>query len=161
MRNRVFAAICAALFITVPAQSACWSNDYIQDARVRDLQTYLMVETLRCQMIGYNITPEYNRFLRNNRTAIGVANDHLKAFFISGNGPVFGQQAYDRFTTTLANTYGSDHTDANTCASARSMATEAALMDNDEEGLLMIAEREGLEPRLPGGQCHQVLAERR
>jgi hypothetical protein len=162
MGGKVFSAACAALLITAPVQSACWSSDHVQDARLRNLQTYLMVETLRCQIIGFDLTPEYNRFLRSNRSVIGRTNDHLKAYFISANGPVFGQQAYDRFTTTLANAYGASRTNSETCADARSAASEAALMDNDSEGLLMIAERQGLAPNLPGGQCSQAsLAEAR
>jgi hypothetical protein len=162
MGIKVFSAVCSALLITAPVQSACWSNGHVQDARLRDLQTYLMVETLRCQMIGFDLTPEYNRFLRSNRSVIGRTNDHLKAYFISASGPVFGQQAYDRFTTTLANAYGASRTNSDTCDNARSAASEAALMDNDSEGLLMIAERQGLSPNLPGGQCNQAsLAEAR
>lgn len=162
MGHGIFTAACAALLMTAPAQSACWSADPVQAARVRDLQTYLMVEALRCQMIGFDLTPEYNAFLRGNRTMLGATNDRLKAFFISADGPVFGQQAYDRFTTTLANAYGAARTNAETCATARSTASEAALMDNSSEGLLMIAERQGLAPSLPGGQCGQAtLAEAR
>jgi len=77
-------------------------------------------------------------------------------------GPVFGQQAYDKFTTTLANSYGAMRTNEGSCSDARSAASEAALMDNDAEGLLMIADRQGLAPSLPGGQCGQAtLAEAR
>ena len=123
---------------------------------MRDLQTYLMVETLRCQMVGYDLSSEYNGFLRANRSALNNNNTRLKSFFISADGPVYGQQAYDRFTTTLANAYGAARTNEETCASARSVATEAAMMNNSAEGLLMIAERQGLTPNLPGGRCGEA-----
>jgi hypothetical protein len=155
MRNRGFAAICAALLVTTPAQSACWSANNMSAARIRDLQTFLMVETLRCQVMGFDLTGEYNGFLRANRTMLGTVNGHLKSFFITADGPVFGQQSYDRFTTTLANAYGAGHTNADTCANARDTAHEAAMMENNEEGLLMIADRQGLMPRVPGGICGQ------
>lgn len=160
MRKRGFAAVCAVLLATTPAQSACWSANAMSAARIRDLQTFLMVETLRCQVMGFDLTSEYNGFLRANRTTLGAVNGHLKSFFIAADGPVFGQQSYDRFTTTLANAYGASHTSADTCADARDTAHEAAMMDNDEQGLLMIADRQGLMPRLPGGVCgRETMAE--
>lgn len=155
MRKLGFAALCAALLATTPAQSACWSNEHLAAARVRDLQTWLMVETLRCQVMRFDLSADYNGFLRANRTAIGDANDRLKRFFIAADGPVFGQQSYDRFTTRLANAYGAGHTGAESCEQARTVAHDAAMMDNSAEGLLMIAERQGLSPQLPGGICGQ------
>lgn len=152
MRKLICAAT-AALAIVTPANAACWTVEHADAARVRDLQTFLMVETLRCSAIGFNISRQYNAFVRGNRGAIGQANDKLKAFFIKSSGPVYGQSAYDRFTTRLANTYGASPTDADTCDSARSVADEAALMENNSEGLMMIADRQGLDPALPGGLC--------
>lgn len=156
MGKRGFAAVCAALLVATPAQSACWSVNSASAARIRDLQTFLMVETLRCQVMGFDLTSDYNGFLRSNRAALGTANTSLKSFFIAADGPVFGQQSYDRFTTTLANAYGASHTNAETCQNARDTAQEAAMMDNNPEGLLLIAERQGLMPRLPGGACSEA-----
>ncbi|MDB5686813.1 MAG: hypothetical protein JWR77_1402 [Rhizorhabdus sp.] len=155
MRKTGFAALCATLLAAAPAQSACWSDDQLTAARVRDLQTFLMVETLRCQVMRFDLSADYNGFLRANRGAIGTANDRLKGFFIKADGPVFGQQSYDRFTTRLANAYGAGHTNAESCEQARTIAHEAAMMDNSQEGLMMIADRQGLSPQLPGGICGQ------
>jgi hypothetical protein len=152
MRKFICAAA-AALTVVSPANAACWSAEHADAARVRDLQTFLMVETLRCSAVGFNISRQYNAFVRGNRAAIGQANDKLKTFFIKSSGPVYGQTAYDRFTTRLANTYGASPTSADTCDSARSVAEEAAQMENDSEGLMMIADRQGLDPALPGGLC--------
>lgn len=146
----------AALTLVAPAQAAsCWRSEPASAARIRDLQTYLMVETLRCQVMGYNLTREYNAFVKSNRTALGNANAALKTFFIQAEGSVYGQSAYDRFTTSLANAYGSARTSGESCGNARAVAQEAALMSNSAEGLLMIAERQALSPRLPGGRCGQ------
>ena len=43
---------------------------------------------LGCSAIGFNISRQYNAFVRGNRGAIGQANDKLKAFFIKSSGPV-------------------------------------------------------------------------
>ncbi len=154
MRNIICAAA-AALSAVAPAHAGCWPVEHASAARVRDLQSFLMVETLRCQAMGFNIASDYNAFVRGNRTAIGAANDRLKAFFVGSAGPVYGQSAYDRFTTSLANAYGAARTNAESCESARSLAAEAALMANSHEGLVMIADRQGLNPALPGGRCGQ------
>ena len=151
--RRFMGAAMAVLAAATPANAACWSVGQAGAAQVRDLQTFLMVETLRCQAIGFDIAPDYNDFVRGNRVAIGQANDRLKAFFIASQGPVQGQGAYDRFTTSLANSYGGGRTSRDSCTTAGSMAREAALMENSHQGLLMIAVREGLAPRLPGGLC--------
>ncbi len=154
MRKTLCAAV-AALSVLSPANAGCWTAQSTNAARVRDLQTFLMVETLRCSAMGYNISAHYNAFVRGNRAAINAANDKLKSHFIQTSGPVYGQSAYDRFTTRLANNYGADRTDEDTCDTARSTAMEAAQMDNSIEGLVMIAERQGLEPALPGSRCGQ------
>lgn len=154
MRKLVCAAT-AALSVLSPANAACWSSDHASAARVRDLQTFLMVETLRCNAMGFNISPEYNAFVRGNRAAISQANNLLKSFFIKTSGPVYGQGDYDRFTTRLANSYGSARTNEDTCDMAADVAAEASQMNNSSEGLEMIADRQGLNPALPGGRCGQ------
>jgi len=153
--RKFLCAATAVLSVATPANAACWSANSASAARVRDLQTFLMVETLRCSAMGYNISAHYNAFVRGNRAAITAANDQLKAYFIRADGPVYGQRAYDRFTTRLANNYGADRTDADSCDMARSVAIEATQMGNSIEGLEMIAERQGLNPALPGGRCGQ------
>ena len=158
--RKMLCAVAAALSTMSPANAGCWSAGPASAAQVRDLQTFLMVETLRCQAAGFNIATEYNGFVKANRSAIGSANDQLKAFFIGSAGPVYGQAAYDRFTTALANNYGAGRTNADSCGAARSVAIEAALMSNSHEGLGMLAERQGLAPVLPGGRCgEQTVAE--
>ena len=157
--RKILCAAAAALSALSPAQAACWSSDQVDAALVRNLQTYLMVETLRCSAVGYDITQHYNSFVRGNRIALGSANDELKAFFIAASGPVGGQSSYDRFTTSLANTYGGDPTSDESCAYARGLAYEASLMANSNDGLAVMADREGLYPALPGGRCPaQVMA---
>jgi len=154
--RKIICAAMAALTLVAPARAAtCWQSETASAARIRDLQTYLMVETLRCQVMGYNLAGEYNAFVKGNRTAIGAANATLKAFFVRAEGPVYGQSAYDRFTTSLANAYGAARTSAESCGSARAVAQEGALMSNSSEGLLMIADRQALSPSLPGGRCGQ------
>jgi hypothetical protein len=116
----------------------------------------LMVAALRCQVSGYGMMEDYNHFVVANRKTIGKMNDRLKAHFIRAMGPVAGQRGYDAFTTSMANGYGAAASGSETCGSAASLAREAALMDGSVEGLLLLADRQGLIARLPDGVCRNA-----
>ena len=147
----------AATLMTVtalPAEAAmsCWNESQTAAARVRDLQSRLMVDALRCRAYGIDILGAYNEFVRSNRATLQAANAVIMAQFARG----FGQGAqteYDRFTTALANAYGGAQTSGETCAEAAAVAAEAVAADGDVERLVQIEERFGPPPVLPGGQC--------
>jgi hypothetical protein len=137
-------------------QAGCWAAQDASAAKIRDLQTRLMVAALRCRLGGQNLLGEYNDFVRTNRTAIQSANDRLKARFHREHGAVEGQRRYDRFTTALANAYGAG-SNAN-CSDDAVLAREARIQDGSSEGLLLVADRSGAAPELPGGACPIVMA---
>jgi hypothetical protein len=151
----LFAAAAAMLCTAMPAQAAmgCWNSDQVAAAKVRDLQSRLMVATLRCQAMGADVTEAYNRFVRANRTTIQGANAVLLAQFRSGYGSSQGQTQYDRFATALANIYGADATDHAVCADTAALAEEAAAAAGDIRRLVTIEDRFGFSPELPGGEC--------
>jgi hypothetical protein len=138
----------------VPAQGAvgCWNEGQVAAAQVRDLQSRLMVDALRCRAFGIDILGAYNEFIRSNRATIQAANAVIMAQFSRGFGGG-AQTEYDRFTTAMANAYGADRTDAGTCAEAASAAAEAVAAAGDIERLVEIEQRFGPGPTLPGGQC--------
>jgi hypothetical protein len=140
--------------VSVPAQAAmqCWNETQAAAAQIRDLQSRLMVATMRCRAMGINITYAYNRFVVANRSTIQGANGILRGQFRLGYG-IDGEHHYDRFATALANAYGGDETDPWTCAEAEDMAYEAADARGDIGRLLHLADRLGPPPRLPGGRC--------
>jgi hypothetical protein len=153
------AATAASLCISVPAQAAmgCWNPTQVAAAQVRDLQSRLMVATLRCQAMGMDISAAYNRFIGANRTTIQGANAVLLAQFRNG----FGSQAqtqYDRFATSLANLYGADATDRAVCAETSALADEAADAAGDVNALVAINGRLGFSSALPGGECRMSFA---
>jgi hypothetical protein len=150
--------VAAALMICVsaPAQAVmgCWNETQVAAAKVRDLQSRLMVATLRCSAMGVNVAEPYNRFVRANMAAIQGANGVLMAQFRSGfGGQAQGQVQYDRFATAMANVYGDDATDRTVCAQTAALAEEAAAAQGDVNQLVAIENRLGSEPELPGGQC--------
>ena len=110
-------ALCAIASTAQAQQQAaisCWQNHELQAARVRDLQTLLMVGALQCTTSSYDVAGHYNNFIRNSRNALAGYNDMLKARFMREQGISEGRRAYDSFATTLANGH-----------SARAQATPA------------------------------------
>ena len=153
-KGGVLAATAIALCASMPANAAmgCWNQTQVAAAQVRDLQSRLMVATLRCSAMGVDVTPAYNRFVAANRTTIQGANGVLMAAFRAGHGGE-AQTQYDRFATALANIYGDDATDREVCAETAAVAEEAAAAAGDVRLLVTIAHRLGDAPALPGGQC--------
>lgn len=162
--SRAALGLTAAAFLSAqPAHAAmsCWGHEEAAAAKVRDLQSRLMVATIRCHAIGIDLTAVYNDFVRINRPALQAANGLIKAQFEAGYGRD-GETHYDRFATALANEYGDDPTTVEICAATAMAAVEAAEAQGDVTGLLALADRFGPSPALPGGQCaasFKVLAE--
>jgi len=147
----------ASLLAAAPAAAAgCWKAEGATAAKVRDLQSRLMVATLRCRAIGADIEGSYSSFVRSNREAIQVANAVLKAQFATGDE--LGERAYDSFATALANQYGADATTPELCQAAAAAAEDAAAAGGDLARLLTVAERLGPPPALPGGTCETHFA---
>lgn len=156
MFKAVVAVATAGAMFVAPAQAACWNAEEASAATVRELQSMLMVAALRCQVSGHAMMAEYNQFVVANRGAIGAMNDKLKAHFIRTMGPVAGQRGYDSFTTSMANGYGAAASGGEVCGAASSLAREASLMEGSVDGLLLLADRQGLVARLPEGLCRGV-----
>jgi hypothetical protein len=152
------------MMICVPttafAQAGCWDQTQVAAAKVRDLQSRLMVATLRCSAMGVNVAPAYNRFLAANRATIRDANAVLMSQFQATHGRL-AQVQYDRFTTAMANIYGDDATSRSVCAETVVLAGEAAEAAGDIDALVAIEDRLGFVSALPGGQCTVSFAERR
>lgn len=131
---------------------ACWSEADIDAAKVRDLQSRLMVATLRCQGAGFDLTAAYNRFVVANRTTLQGLNAVLMTQFRSRFGD--GAQAeYDRYATALANAYGGDATNWSVCANAQRLADAAAAAAGSVARLVALHSRAGLPPLRPGAAC--------
>ena len=151
----------ASLLFVQPARAdmACWGQKQAAAAKLRDLQSRLMVATMRCQAMGVDVLAAYNGFVRTNRTTIQDANGVIKAQFVAGYGSD-GMNQYDRFTTALANGYGGDQTDFGVCVETAQVAEEATAAQGDVSLLLALADRTGPPPSLPGGECPISFAER-
>jgi hypothetical protein len=153
-KGGLFAAAATLLCASVPAQATtgCWNETQVAAAKVRDLQSRLMVATMRCRAMGIDVTQAYNRFVVANRATLQGANTVILGQFESGFGSE-GQRHYDSFATSLANAYGGDETDAWICSDTEQLADEAADAKGDVHRLIALADRVGMPPQLPGGRC--------
>jgi hypothetical protein len=151
----------AALVWAQPASAAmaCWDEHETAAAKIRDLQSRLMVATLRCRALGIDVLTAYNDFVRINRTTLQQANGVIKAQFDRGYGQE-GQRSYDSFITAMANGYGGDATSDAVCEETAAIAAEAALAEGDVARLVDLADRTGRSPELPGGVCPVTLTVR-
>ena len=131
------------------ASSACWSQADLAAAKVRQMQTKLMVAALRCRAGGVDILASYNHFMRAKRGEITAANDRLKAHFRAANR-ASGDRDYDRWVTSLANSYGGARTNENSCSEAATAADEAA---SSRGSLVAVADRDGGAPKHIAGRC--------
>lgn len=136
----------------VNAAMGCWDQNHAAAAKIRDLQSRLMVATMRCRAFGMDVLPEYNEFVRVNRSTIQEANGLIKKQFAKGYGAT-GQSRYDSFTTALANAYGADETNEAVCEDTARLASEAVAAAGSIDRLLDLAVRAGSRPDLPGGEC--------
>ena len=151
----------AALIHAQPASAAmaCWDEHETAAAKIRDLQSRLMVATLRCRAIGIDVLTAYNDFVRINRSTLQEANGVIRAQFDRGYGRE-GQRFYDSFTTAMANRYGADSTSGEVCEETAAVAAEAVAAEGDVVRLVELADRTGGSPELPGGICPITLTAR-
>ena len=101
-----------------------WTPAETSAAKVRALQTKLMVAALRCRATGIDILATYNRFVGVRRAELRAANDRLKAHFAAA-GSAIGQRDYDRYTTALANSFGGTSWGPESCQQAVGLAIDA------------------------------------
>ena len=150
-----------ALVYSQPASAAmaCWNEHETAAAKIRDLQSRLMVATLRCRAIGVDVLTAYNDFVRINRSTLQQANGVIKAQFERGYG-LEGRRFYDSFTTAMANQYGADATSGAVCEGTAAVAAEAVAAEGDVVRLVELADRTGGSPELPGGVCPVTLTAR-
>ncbi len=91
-----------------PAQ-ACWTNAAQDAAKIKHLNTMLMVTALRCRNTADNFLPHYNRFVAKHNGLIGSQNNVLKSHLAATYGSGGALNALDRMSIGYANSYGMGH----------------------------------------------------
>jgi hypothetical protein len=151
--NHAIAALTLAAVSTTSAQAACWNEAAVSAAKVRDLETMLMVSALRCKTSDNAMLVQYNRFVRASRPALTAVNETLRAQFSSAGG----LNAYDRYVTAIANRYGAG-AEGLSCNDMTSILSAAEAEGGSLSGLARLANDAGVEPRLEGSRCSKAFA---
>ncbi len=134
---------------STPVNAACWTQNEIAAAKVRDLDTMLMVSGLRCRFKSAALLDTYNAMVVHHHGPLSEANARLKEHFTNVIG---GASALDRYITRVANRYGAD-AESLTCESLLSIAAAAMAEEPTLDALVAFAERAAVAPVLPEGAC--------
>jgi hypothetical protein len=151
--KHIVAAFTLAIVSLAPAKAACWNEAAVSAAKIRDLETMLMVSALRCRASDNAMIKQYNRFVARSRPALTEVNETLRAHFANSGG----LNAYDRYVTALANHYGAGATGLD-CNDMKSILSAAEAEGGSVAGLGRLAKDAGVEPRLTGGLCAKTIA---
>ncbi len=124
MRRLAFcvAILACAAGSAAPVAAACWEAEEYEAARIRDLQTVLMVSALKCGRADPDMLLAYNKWVGRAKTKLLAGEQKLLAHFVREGD----QSRYDKFTTALANRYSDYAEDLRFCARAKK------LLDADE-----------------------------
>ncbi len=106
-----------------PVAAACWEPEEYEAARMRDLQTVLMVSALKCGRADPDMPLAYNKWVGRAKAKLLAGEQKLLAHFVREGD----QSKYDKFTTALANRYSEYAEDGRFCARAKK------LLDADEK----------------------------
>lgn len=106
-----------------PVAAACWEAEEYEAARMRDLQTVLMVSALKCGRADPEMPLAYNKWVGRAKAKLLAGEQKLLAHFVREGD----QSRYDKFTTALANRYSEYAEDPRFCARAKK------LLDADEK----------------------------
>jgi hypothetical protein len=149
----------AILLTTVPVtglNAKCWTADAEDAARIRTMETMLMVGALRCRSSSRGFLTDYNKFVAQSRPALVRVNQTLRMHF----APSGGIDAYDRYVTSIANRYGAGVQGLD-CRDMSSILKAASAERGSYAGLSRMARSTAVSPDLRGGRCPTKVAARR
>jgi hypothetical protein len=155
----MLATATAAMLAAAPASAACWTDAETSAARVRDMQTMLMVSALRCKASSQTILDDYGQFLRANRPALTQSGDQLRSHFVIAVGDAEAGNAYTRYLTVAANRYAGAAQTLK-CPQISTTLSAARAASGDMIALERVAREAGVEPELIGDRCASKIAGR-
>jgi hypothetical protein len=134
------------------AAAGCWSDAAYEAAQLRDLDTMLMVATLRCRMKGADFSADYNRFVVEKRPILAAANVEMQSAFAQSVGKAKALGAYDDMMTKIANSYGNGMSGMS-CQDFAALARTAAEAPAVRASLVTLANEIGSKPPVPIARC--------
>jgi hypothetical protein len=158
LRKAALAAVVAAL--TVQPAQACWTNASQDAAKIKHLNTMLMVTALRCRNTADNFLPQYNRFVTKHNALIGSQNNVLKSHLAQTYGAGGALNALDRMSIGYANSYGNGHKRMG-CSELKQLATELSTQPHGVATMAAIADSTVDSKSWVGQACPVSIARRR
>ena len=148
----------AAMIATPSAQasSGCWDDDAVTAARVMEFQIAMMVATLRCTALNFNLESDFKRFAEANKPALKEADLRLKKQFgDAGKGVNVGYQNYQ---TKVSNRHSIRDATVPTCSLFRDVAAELGKDQTSAATLTSFANALIPEPLLDGARCVRTVS---
>lgn len=152
MRKAFLGALISASLVAGQAQAACWTPAEVEAARVRSLDTMLMVASLGCRTWSGDVARSYNMFVEQNRGTLLEANARLRHRFSQEFGRVDAVQAYDEYVTRVANRFGGG-VEGLDCGDFADIADRAIAEGNSLGSLAALARDVRVEPVLDDRVC--------
>ena len=152
MKKALVAAGAILALAGAPAQAACWTPREVAAAKVRDLDTMLMVSALRCRFENAALIDRYKAVVTRHRAALTQINLELRDHFVAESGQKEGLNRLDSYITRVANRYGAG-ADGLSCDMLTSIAAAAESEVSTPEALIALAERAGVVPELTDAAC--------
>lgn len=146
-----------ALMSSEVQAASCWSDTAYQAAQLRDLDTMLMVATLRCRVKGMDFSADYNKFVVDKRPILAAANTEIQFAFAQSVGRAKALGAYDDFMTKVANSYGNGMTGMK-CEDFAALARTAVETPAVRTSLVALADQLGSHPPVPVQRCNTNIA---
>jgi hypothetical protein len=96
--------------------------------KLQRLNIMLMVTALRCRLGGDDFTSDYRRFTAQQAAALDQAGAQVRGQLVARYGARAGQAAFERLSTSMANSYGQGHPWLN-CGQLKQVAKNLANVD--------------------------------
>jgi hypothetical protein len=133
--SKKLAFVAAMVALSSQPAHACWTNAAQDAAKIKHLNTMLMVTALRCRNTPDNFLPQYNRFVTRHNSLIGSQNAALKGYLAQTYGARGAEGALDRMSIGFANSYGNGHKTMN-CKQLKDLATK---LSSESHGVVTMA----------------------
>jgi hypothetical protein len=150
--TKTLAAFVATATLAGSANANCWSDAAYKAAQLREFDTMMMVEALRCRKTAANFVHDYNKFVVASRPALLKANAHLRGHFEKSHGVKGALNAYDNYMTTVANRYGAG-TEGLNCTDMASVVQAALATDGSPEALHQVVAAANMVPTVASARC--------
>jgi hypothetical protein len=126
------AAIILSLTLSPAYAQSCVITAVQSSAKVRELQSVLMVGALQCRAVpGSTVIADYNRFIAAHKVALQNHNNALRAHFMR-SALKTGAADFDQFTTRLANANASSASSAGFCTMIGQLVQAAADVPSEQ-----------------------------